>query len=92
MTFDKDDCLMALAKVHTDVESYRMVETVIKKYFSMLDHMKKTSLYDVFEYEKRITKAVVEPMDILTYENEKLKKEINKLRRKLNMIEKYKEE
>ena len=44
MLHDRDDCLMALAKAHKDVESYQLVETVINQYFSMLKHMKETSL------------------------------------------------
>ena len=50
--------------------------------------MKKISLWDVFEYEKRL----LDPMSILAHENQSLKKEVNDLRKQLGKIPKYKEE
>ena len=58
----------------------------------MMEHMKKTSLYDVYQYEERVTRNTVEPMRVLAYDNQRLKKEVNKLRKQLGLIEKYKEE
>lgn len=89
---DKDECLFALTRAHSDEESYRTVETVIKEYFKLMRHLEETSLFDILVYEERITRATTEPMSILVYENEKLKKEVNKLRQKLGKIEKYKED
>lgn len=89
---DKDECLFALSRAHSDEESYRMVEKVICDYFSLMRHLNETSLFDILVYEERITKATVEPMNILVYENERLKKEVNKLRRELGKIEKYRED
>ena len=85
----KDECLMALAKAYQkkDEESYHLVWKVILEHFSMLEHMRETSLYDVFEYEKRLAG----PLEIFAYENARLKKEVNQLRRELGKIEKYKE-
>lgn len=83
----ESDYMMALAKVHNDAEAYQMIESLIKNHFAMIEHMKKTSLYDIFEYEKRL----VEPMEILVYDNEKLKKEVNKLRQQLGLGKKYKD-
>ena len=77
----ESDYMIALAKVHNDAEAYQMIESLIKNHFAMIEHMKKTSLYDIFEYEKRL----VEPMEILVYDNEKLKKEVNKLRQQLGL-------
>ena len=56
-------------------------------HFAMINHMKKTSLYDVFEYEEKL----VEPMEILVYDNEKLKKEVNDLRKQLGLSKKYRD-
>lgn len=89
---DKDECLFALTRAHSDEESYRIVETVIKEYFKLMRHLEETSLFDILVYEERITRATTEPMSILVYENEKLKKEVNKLRQQLGKIEKYRED
>ena len=51
--------------------------------------MKETSLYDVYMYEERIMKNSIEPMEILAYDNEKLKKEVNELRKQLGLSKKY---
>ena len=91
MTLDKDDYLMALSKAHDDPESYQLVEHLIEKHFALMRHLKETSLHDILEYEKRITNVTLEPMKILAYDNEQLKKEVNKLRRQVGKIEKYKE-
>ena len=91
MILDKDDYLIALAKAHDDPESYQIVESLIEKYFELMKHLKETSLHDVLEYEKRITNGTIEPMKILVYDNERLKKEVNKLRRELGKTQKYKE-
>ena len=87
---DKAECLEALSKSHEDKTSFELVKIVINDYFTMLEHMKETSLYDVFMYEKHIVKGSLEPLKILTYENKDLKKEVNELRKKLGLKDKYK--
>lgn len=77
----------ALDKAHEDPESRKIIEQLIGAHISMIEHMKKTPLWDIFEYER----ALVEPMRIFAIENQDLKKEINQLRKKLGMCEKYKE-
>lgn len=84
------ECLEALSKVHENVEAYNMIESLINNYFAMIEHMKKTSLYDVYMYEEILTKNTTEPMRIFAYENEKLKKEVNDLRKQLGLCKKYK--
>lgn len=79
-------CLEALSKVHENAEAYNMIESLINNHFAMVEHMKKTSLYDVYMYEENTT----EPMRIFAYENEKLKKEVNDLRKQLGLGKKYK--
>jgi hypothetical protein len=87
-----DDYLDALSKVHEKTEAYDLIKSLINEHFTMLEHMKKTSLYDVYMYEKRFVKNNFEPMRILANENKDLKKEVNKLRQKLGLGNKYKEE
>ena len=77
----------ALDKAHEDPESYKIIGELINKHLTTIDHLKKTSLWDIFEYEKR----VLQPFEIIAHDNVKLKKEVNELRKKLGMIEKYKE-
>ena len=88
MKFYESDYLMALEKAHNDPEEHKFVESLIKDHFVMVRHMKKISLWDVFEYEKRL----LDPMSILAHENQSLKKEVNDLRKQLGKIPKYKEE
>ena len=73
-----------------DPKSKKEIEEVIHDYFKMMQHMKKTSLYDVYMYESNITEGIRIPMEILANQNKELKKEVNQLRKKLKMIEKYK--
>lgn len=84
----KLDYLNALDKAHEDPESHKIIEKLIDNHLNVLEHMKKTSLWDIFEYEKRL----LQPFEILAYDNVKLKKEVNQLRKQLGMIEKYKED
>lgn len=83
----ESDYMIALAKAHEDEKAYQMVESLIKNHFAMIEHMKKTSLYDVYEYENRLA----QPIEILAYDNEKLKKEVNDLRKQLGLGKKYKD-
>lgn len=68
-TLSRDDYQLALAKAYDDPESYALVEKLIDSHFAMLKHLKETSLYDVLEYEKRVTNGTIEPMRILAYDN-----------------------
>lgn len=83
----ENDYITALIKAYVDPESFKMVESLIKEHFAMIRHMKETSLYDIYEYEKRLT----QPMEILVYDNEKLKREVNDLRKQLGLGKKYKD-
>ena len=90
MMANKEDCMTALLKAHEDAESFHMIELLISDFFSMINHMKETSLYDVYMYEERFVKNSIEPMKILKHDNEKLKKEVNDLRKQLGLGKKYK--
>ena len=83
----ESDYIIALENAHKDENAFQMVKSFIKNHFAMIEHMKKTSLYDIYEYENR----VIEPIEILAYENEKLKKEVNDLRKQLGLCKKYKD-
>ncbi len=64
----------------------RQIKITLTEYFEMIRHLKKTPLWDIFEYEKKLE----QPLDLLVYENNHLKEEINKLHKKLGIKEKYK--
>lgn len=73
-------------------EEHELLQSLVNDIHNIFMHMRRTSLFDVYVYEERITNAVLTPMDILKHENQKLKKEVNGLRKQLGKIEKYKEE
>ena len=83
----RNEYLDALDTAHNNSESYKIIERLIDEHLGTINHMKKTPLWDIFEYER----ALVEPMRMFAIENQDLKKEINQLRKKLGMCEKYKE-
>lgn len=85
----KLDYLIALDNADKDPNSRKIIENLISKHLKMIEHMKTTSLWDVYEYENRVASAALDPMQYLTFENERMKKEINKLRKQLGMCEKY---
>lgn len=91
MIYSERKCMDALKSLDGTSENKEVIENIINEYFHMIQHMKKTSLYDVYMYESNVTKGVTVPMQILADENNKLKKEVNQLRKKLKMGEKYKE-
>jgi hypothetical protein len=86
----KLDYLIALDNAHVDSVSRKIIENLINRHLKMIEHMKETSLWDVYEYENRIASGALEPMQFLAFENNQMKKEINKLRKKLGLCEKYK--
>lgn len=77
----------ALDNAHEDPDSRKIIEDLIYDHLDMVKHMKNTHLWDIFMYEKRL----LEPVKIIASDNADLKKEINQLRKKLGMCEKYKE-
>lgn len=85
----RSECLDALSKAHKDTDSFQLIKDLIYDYFSIIDHMKETSLYDVYTYEERFTKINTTLTEMLIFDNEKLKKEVNKLRKQLGLNEKY---
>ena len=85
----RSECLDALSKVHKDTDSFQLIKDLIYDYFSIIDHMKETSLYDVYTYEERFTKINTTLTEMLIFDNEKLKKEVNKLIKQLGLNEKY---
>ena len=81
--------LIALDNANVDPNSRKIIVGLIDKHFRMIRHMKETSLWDIYEYENRVASSALEPMQYLAFENNQMKKEINKLRKQLGMIEKY---
>ena len=92
MIYSKTDCTNALSSLDGEPENKEIVENIIDEYFRTMEHMKETSLYDVYMYETNLVKGVTIPMKILANENSKLKEEVNQLRKKLKMSEKYESE
>lgn len=88
----KIDYLVALDNAHIDPDSRKIIEELINEHLGMIKHMEHTSLWDVYEYEELLTKRLLEPLDYAHFDNKRLKKEVNKLRLQLGMIEKYKVE
>lgn len=90
MELTKLDYIRALKEAPCDPNARKTIEDLIDDHLYMLNHMKKTSLWQVYQYEEQLTKYAANAIDILMYDNEKLKKEVNRLRKQLGMIEKYK--
>ena len=86
----RDDYLEALTRVHEDKEDYEKIESLINMHFDMIRHLKETSLYDILEYENRLTKTFTEPFKLVSDQNNELKKEINDLRKNKGLVKKYK--
>lgn len=91
ISYTEENCMNILEFLDGKLENKEIIKRVIHNYFHMIQHMKETSLYDVYMYENNITKGITVPMKILTNENNELKKEVNQLRKKLQMGEKYNE-
>lgn len=87
MKLTEQDYLITIHEADLNPDAEKILEGLVAEHFAMIRHMKETPLYDILEYEQRL----IEPMRILVYDNEKLKKEVNKLRKQLGKIEKYKE-
>ena len=90
MNATQEEYLEALSKASEDVDAYHMIVSLIKEHFGLIEHMKKTSLYDVYMYETNLANALVEPSRILSNQNADLKKEVNDLRKQLGLKKKYK--
>ena len=89
--FDEREYKDILMKLDGESNDKDAIEELISNYFKMIRHMKETSLYDVYMYESNITKGIKTMIQILSDQNSELKKEVNKLRKKLGLKEKYKE-
>ena len=84
--YEAEQVVNRLKGSDSDIE---YIKNLTERYFSMIAHMEETSLYDVFIYEKNVTKKTADTLKILSYENTHLKKEVNGLRKKLKMKIKY---
>lgn len=87
---DAYNALDTLASSVRETDNYGMfcrdeLKSLIDDYFSIVDHLKQTSLWDILTYEDRLES----PIRILTADNERLKKENNELLCKLKQSEKY---
>ena len=90
---DAYNALDALASNVRETDNYGMfcrdeLKSLIDDYFSIVDHLKQTPLWDVLTYEDRLES----PIRILAEDNERLKEENNELLKKLGKTEKYREQ
>lgn len=70
-------------------KNYDLLKQSVEDYTRLIKHMKKTSLWDVYNYETEYLNSLIEPTRILSFENKQLKKEVNELRKKLRLVKKY---
>ena len=89
---DAYNALDALASKVMETDNYGMfcrdeLKSLIDDYFSLIDRLKETPLWDVLQYEDRLES----PLRILASDNERLKDENNQLLRELGKTEKYRE-
>ena len=87
---DAYNALDALASNVRETDNYGVfcrdeLKSLIDDYFSIVDHLKQTPLWDVLTYEDRLES----PIRILTSDNERLKEENNRLLKELGRTEKY---
>ena len=93
MGYSRDEAFSAFdiitSTIHEDdrlaVDCKKIVKDVLEDYFNMEGRLKNTRLWDVLEYEHKLEA----PISILTLDNERLKRENNKLLKKLKQEEKY---
>lgn len=78
-----------LSRLSGDSNDIAVIERLIKDYYNMIEHLKSTKLYDVILFEESSIKYIKDSTSELYYENEKLKKEINELRKKNGLCKKY---
>lgn len=81
-----------LEKLQGNKSDIDAMQDLIDAYFGLLKRLKETRLYDVFVYEDNLTKTCTSFSKMMVEENCELKKEVNKLRKQLNKIEKYRVE
>ena len=82
----------AIKNLTGEEEDIKAIKELIDKYYSMNRRMVETSIYDVFEYEDRVTSSATDALRYLAIENSNLKAEINKIRAKLKLSKKYRED
>lgn len=89
MKLEKYELEAILEKLKGDKSDIDAMQDLIDAYFGLLKRLKETPLYDVLVYEDNLTKTTTAFSKIMVEENCELKKEVNKLRKQLNKIEKY---
>lgn len=87
--FSKELCKDVLNRLEGSETAHLIFNELIDKYFEMTDHMKKTSIWDILLYEKDVIRETNGWLEDIIVQNNELKKEVNELRKKLEMTKKY---
>ena len=87
--FSKELCKDALERLQGSEAAHLLFDELIDRYFEMVDHMKRTSIWDILLYEKDVIRETNGWIENIIVENNELKKEVNELRKKLKMDKKY---
>ena len=87
--FSKELCKDALNRLEGSGASHFLLNELIDKYFEMVEHMKRTSIWDILLYEKDVVRETNGWLEDIIVQNNELKKEVNELRKKLKMSKKY---
>ena len=87
--FSKELCKDALNRLEGSETAHLIFNELIDKYFEMVDHMKRTSIWDILLYEKDVLRETNGWLEDIIVQNNELKKEVNELRKKLEMTKKY---
>lgn len=85
----KDELEAALDRLigsGTDIQSFK---DLIKEHFELLGNLRRTKLDEVLARELTLIRASNELIQQLEFNNTRLKKEVNKWRKKNNLEEKY---
>ncbi len=87
--FSKELCKDALNRLEGSGAAHLLLNELIDKYFEMVEHMKRTSIWDILLYEKDVVRETNGWLEDIIVQNNELKKEVNELRKKLKMSKKY---
>lgn len=87
--FSKELCKDALNRLEGSEVTHLLFNELIDTYFEMVDYMKRTSIWDILLYEKDVIRETNGWLEDIIVQNNELKKEVNELRKKLEMTKKY---
>ena len=90
MEISEQMCKNAVEHLEGNSQAINIINKLIDEHFDMVDHMKRTSIWDILLYEKDVVRETNGWLEDIIVQNNELKKEVNELRKKLKMSKKYK--